>query len=302
MFYGLYGTIYIFLLFVASAIAFVSAFYLLKRENSRGAISLALSAIAAGVWSLGYGLELTNLGNLPQMLMWAKVQYLGIPYVSLGWLLFALNYCGYHYRWPLALLLTLIPITSTLMALSNDAHHLLWTQIALAPEGLLGLSHGPFFWVQASYSYSLFMMGSILLFYTLLRSPKAYRAQLSNLIVAASIPIIGNIIYLSGLSRLDLSPLSFNITALAMFWGVFRYKLLDLIPLARSLAMEQFAEGMLVLDPQRRIVDINKTARKLFQREGELLGQPLQVIFPQGLKLLKDNAEKSRLSLGIRSF
>jgi PAS domain-containing protein len=48
-----------------------------------------------------------------------------------------------------------------------------------------------------------------------------------------------------------------------MALGVFRFHLFDLMPLVHSAIIDDLRDGILVIDEQRRIIDINRAALRL---------------------------------------
>ncbi len=68
-----------------------------------------------------------------------------------------------------------------------------------------------------------------------------------------------------------------------MAYGIRRYGLLDLIPVARGALIETMPDGALVFDAQGRLVDSNPAAREalrlaLGQLPTPLLGQPMSAL------------------------
>jgi PAS domain S-box-containing protein len=81
-------------------------------------------------------------------------------------------------------------------------------------------------------------------------------------------PWIGNALYVTGLSpfpNLDLTPFAFTLTGLAATWGLFRFQFMDVVPIARDTVIEGMRDGVLVLDKQNRIVDINPIAIEMLE-------------------------------------
>jgi PAS domain S-box-containing protein len=76
--------------------------------------------------------------------------------------------------------------------------------------------------------------------------------------------VIINIITLSLRPILDYTALSFGLTGLAMGWSLFRYRLLDLMPVARDQVFESMLDAVFVLDPAGQIVDLNPAAEQIF--------------------------------------
>jgi hypothetical protein len=68
---------------------------------------------------------------------------------------------------------------------------------------------------------------------------------------------------ISPISGLDWMPISTFFTGVIFAWSMHYYRLLDLVPIARETWFEQMLDGMIVLDDQQRIIDINPSARKM---------------------------------------
>ena len=123
------------------------------------------------------------------------------------------------------------------------------------------------------------LAATFFLLWQLSRVAPPYRRQGRVLIVASVIPFLGE-------RRLDLdppanrgpvvdpTPFLFLITAFVLVWGFFRLRLLNLVPVARSLVLEQMADGVLVLDLFGRVVDANPAASRLLGREKFPHGRP----------------------------
>jgi PAS domain S-box-containing protein len=224
------------------------------------------------VWSFGYALELASAEQAVK-LFWARTQYAGIVSVPVAWLLFARRYAGggrRPRRRNLALL-AIVPLTTLLLAWTNDLHHLIWSEIELGTSGplsVLEMTYGLWFWIHSTYSYALMVFGTFLVFQYVLHSPRLYRRQARALLVGAFMPWLGNIISLLGLlgliplRGLDLTPFGFTLTGLACWWSLFRFGLLDIVPIARDAIIESMRDAVLVLDAQGRIVDLNPSAQR----------------------------------------
>jgi len=109
-----------------------------------------------------------------------------------------------------------------------------------------------------------------------------YRGQAAWLLLGALVPWVSNGLYLAGLNPLaplELTPFAFLVTGLVITWAVFRFHLLESVPVARARVIEEIEEGMLVLDGDNRIVDINPAACQIIGRSArESIGQPAATI------------------------
>jgi len=262
--------------------------------------------LAVFVWSFGYAFEIGATG-LGAKVFWAKVEYLGIVTVPFAWLVFALRYAGWDRlftRRNLALLAA-VPLATLLLVATNEAHGLIWSRTALSPSGrFLTLDYGAGFWVYWAYSYALLVLGTLFLVSMLVRSPRVYREQGAALLVAVAAPWVGNGMYVTGLSpapNLDLTPFAFLLSGAAISWGFFRFRLLDIVPVARDAVVEGMDDGVVVVDTEGRVVDLNPAARRILDRPGGVpVGDPLRRLAPGLDALLADASgeERSEVRLG----
>src|SRR5919199_57155 len=262
-------TPYSYLLLAVAAISAVLLFYSWRRRGTTGAQTLALLMAGVCIWAAGYALELSG-ADLPTKIFWARVEYIGIASVPVAWLAFALQYTGREgqsTRRNLALL-SALPLVTLLLAWTNEAHGLVWSSTRLNKDGpfpALEVGHGAWFWVHLSYSYLLLLVGTILPITMLTRSPHLYRKQNLALLVAVSVPWAGNGVYVLGLSpvpNLDPTPFAFLLSGMAIALSLFGFRLLDVVPVARQYVMEDMTDGVIVLDLQDRVVDINPAAER----------------------------------------
>lgn len=62
---------------------------------------------------------------------------------------------------------------------------------------------------------------------------------------------------------LDLTPFGYSLSGFVIMWGLFRYRLLDVVPVAHDTVVESMLDGMLVLDARDRVVDLNPAMRDM---------------------------------------
>lgn len=266
----------------SAAVAGTVAAYVWRRRPATGATPLVLMATAIAQWCLTSGLELASM-DLASKVFWSRAQYLGIVAVPVLWFCFALAYTGRENRLTRRTLslLAVVPAITLLLVWTNDAHGLIWNSIELNSDELLPmleLGHGAWFWIHTAYSYSMLLLGSILLVRAFTRAPHLYRGQAAALLIGAAMPWVANAAYVFGLwpmPFLDPTPFAFTIAGLATAWALLRYRLLDIVPVARHTVVDSMVDGVLVLDHQGRIVDINPAAcRFLGCTARDAVGQP----------------------------
>ena len=230
---------YFFPLVFSSAISAGLVIFLWRARTATGAKALIGMMTAVSVWSLAYAFDYAGL-DIATKLWWVRIEYIGIVTAPPLWLIFALAYTGEGRRISPALpvFLAFVSLTFWGMIWTNGQHHLVWRDAWLEGDPpLLSYDRGEAFWLLVIYSYSLLFAGTLLMLRTLIASHHLIRRQMITLIVGTGAPWLGNIVYLLDLELLrglDPTPFVFTISGLAFSLGFFRFKLLDLAPIARE--------------------------------------------------------------------
>jgi len=164
----------------------------------------------------------------------------------------------------------------------------------------------------AAYSYLMMLLGSLLLLRALHFYPPHYRGQSLILLLSATFPWFGNLLYLSGnipLQGLDPTPLCFALTGIVFAIDLLYLRMLFMLPIARGNAFNAMDDGIVVIDRDKIILDINPAAASLFGKPGAVLcGQRLQVAAllavtdQDGTHQVELNGPGSRSILEVRTF
>jgi diguanylate cyclase (GGDEF)-like protein/PAS domain S-box-containing protein len=257
------------------------------RRPSRTANALGLYLFSVAIWSFGYGFEL-QASTVGERIFWAKVQYLGPAGVSLAGLIFVFQYTGLNEwaRTSRIILLGIIPAITQILVWTNEKHGLIWRSHWLNTSGhfqVLERTHGPWFWVFLIYGYSLCLVGMLLLARIFFQRSGIYRSQAAVLLMGSAVPFIGNIIYsfgLGSLPHLDLTVFCFSVTGISTAWGLFRFQLPVIMPLARQIVLEGMSDGVIAVDLGGNVVEVNPEASSIFGRAAtQLIGQPAATAF-----------------------
>jgi PAS domain S-box-containing protein len=280
---------YVVTLFLAGTISAILSVCAWRIRSTPGTKPFAIMLLAIATWSLEYAFELHAV-LLSHKILWARIQYVSIVVVPLAWLAFVLQYTGrreWLTRRRLRLLLIVPAITLVLVA-TDPMHGLIFKQVALDSRqsyAILVRTFGYGFWLHSSYSYLLLLFGTVLLLHSLIRTPRRYKGQLVSLLIATLTPWIGNAVYIFGLSPLpplDPTPFLFFITGLSLSWGIFHYRLLGILPAAHKLVVNSMEDGVILLDTQQCIRELNPAAWALVSTgQTEVIGKPIASVWPQ---------------------
>jgi PAS domain S-box-containing protein len=218
-------------------------------------------------WCLGAGMEFFSIAVWAKV-SWVKITYLGVATVAPLWFIFVLNYAQYEkYVKPAHIrLLFLVPVIVIIMAFTNEWHRLLWPNIipiSSQPGAVLIYEHGPIFFVNIIYSFSLTIIGLIILIKMLISSSRKYRQQISILILVGLIPLIFSSLYafhILPIVGLDFSPFALVIAGMLLAVSIFKFHFLDILPVAHKILFKNMVNGVLVFDDNEKLMEVNSAA------------------------------------------
>ena len=268
-------------LFASTALSIWAAVVARTRRGVPGSAAFSWLMMAVALWSLASAMHAV-VDERDARIVIAKFQYLGVAPIGVLWLLFAGNYS--RMSWPLSsdrllrVAVWIVPAITFLLVVTNEQHQLHWAQIETVTTtagARLVYRAGPWYWVHVTYSYLLILIGTLMLVRGLRRFPPPYRRQTAMIIAGAVVPLIGNLLYLTS-GGVDLTPIAFTVSGACFTFGIYRYKLFGLVPIARDMVIDSMDDGVFVLDAQRRIVDLNAAAERYTGVSMLAVGLPIE--------------------------
>jgi len=286
-----------------SAVITLIASVVVLRRSAPGSFTLGLLLLSMTIWSGAYAAQWTGI-PFGAKLVWFKLMYIGIVAVPALFLVFALR-LTHHERWLTRrnlFLISIEPVFSLVLLWTNDLHHLYFTSLHPVATGslvIISLPHGPWYHVNLTYSYAVIIPALVLIFLTALRLGPLIRNQYLLILIACVVPWISSLyseLDLIASMGLDITPISFGLSGILLTFAMIRTRFMDLIPVARSHLIETMQDGVLVLDRQNRVVDINPAMEKF------LMGEPSTFIGKHAADILGYWIEKTEpLLKGIES-
>lgn len=296
------------IVFLFGVLTAVIALYAWRHRATRGSQMISLFMCSMAVYVLGYSMELASL-NLPTMLFWSKIGYLGLFLFPTLSLMFALQYTGRE-KWLThgnILLMFIIPTLLLIAKYSDDIFHLVYSSTWVDTSDiipLLGFTRGPIY-LFALYNSIPVGMGILLLWQKRKNGSPLYRKQVTFVALCAMAPMLVFFSYMSGfqlfpnLKYLDWNVFMYPLWGIVLWWVMFRYRVFELSPIARDAVFALLSDGVVVLDDQARLVDANPVALKIFGWSEPPIGQPVGQIFPTW-KDLRDVSQASGVSDPIK--
>jgi PAS domain S-box-containing protein len=265
----------------------IIAVYFPWRDVSRRAnlIGSSLLVIAA-LWILTHALEIgIPVASTKAYLMGLQLIW-GLIAITL-WLMYIIHYTATR-KWQSGRIYALfgfIPLLAILAVATNHSYGLMWTAPGLdvrAPYLPLKPAYGLAYWACMAYMGALIASGSLLILRKVVQRNDFRRWEPWTLILAAIIPLFVAFLEVTGFApsahlTVGITPFFSSVGSIILAWSLPRFHMQKVIPLARHTVFEQIGDGVVVLNMQNRVVDLNPAAERLAgTTSSEALGLPVE--------------------------
>jgi len=260
-------------LFASTVLSLALAAYGWRHRETPSAFIFFWFMLAIGLYALGQ--ELVTLSQSAKTAwFWDRFRYIPISSIPVLFLLFVLHYTGRD-RWltpRYVSILFIMPFITQIINWTDSAHGLFLAEVSYIKTGPImtyeTVIRGPWFWVHTLYSYLLLMVAFVHLIVRIIRSGYPYREQFFFLLLGVLPPLGANLIdtfsLWPGAGGIKLDSIGFTAMGALFAIALFRYRMLDILPIACDSIIENMKDTVIVLDPQNRIVALNPAARATF--------------------------------------
>ena len=245
-----------------------------------------LIMFAASAWSILYTLDLLS-ASLPQKVLFHNLRFLFLPFFSVLelWLVVAYVRKAEWLRLDWALAVLVIPALASVLALTSPFHQFFRYNFSLdtaGPVPVLHYSESLFYQFYNIYSFLLLGAAILILVSESRRSRTVWEVQTLLLLVALAFPTLIGVLFSAGMTPVpgvNMTPALLWIPAILYTLALFRYRFLDVIPVARSRLIETMNAPVIVLDPDGRVLDLNPAASGLLSTApGSATGKDIAVL------------------------
>jgi PAS domain S-box-containing protein len=300
-------------MFLAAAVTGLLALYALCRRQQTEALIFGLLMVAQTWSQFLYALNVSG-ANLETSYLANRLKYLGGLAVPPLWFVLALQYTHRGaFLTRRNLLLIFVPAMVMFPIVMTDPLTEWWW---------IGVKMGEFNGYPALFSegtsaiykinlvilYLYILAGVWLYIRFYLRTERIYRFQVLLMILAGILPVAANVITqgIRDIFPWGLESFFFTLSGLLVAVAIFRYRFLDIMPVARRAIVEQVPDGVIVADAHGRVIDANPAALAILRADGPITGRPLDESthipnLKQSLALIarsdEDSAERHDVSL-----
>jgi diguanylate cyclase (GGDEF)-like protein/PAS domain S-box-containing protein len=263
---------YVLVLILSALISAVLAIIAFRKIHAVGSPEMAGLMLSLTLWASAAagGAACTSL---IAKITWTVISYLGSQIVPVWFLLFIYTFTRQTRQFTLRekVALFFIPLITVSLAATNSYHGLLWSQVYLVRSPTLGMvaqfHHGPWFWVQLAYIYTVSGIGFITFLQAVGHYPFLSALYNRALLLAVLAPWLLSLLYVfrpESATTIDLAPIAFAWSGLWLFWAATRQGFLEFPSITREDMLERLHEGVLLFDAQNRLVEANLAARDFF--------------------------------------
>lgn len=251
----------------------------LCRKSTKLQTILLMVLVSTLINFVGYLFEM-QATTQTMALQAVKVIYLGKPFIILFIFIFFIERMGIKPPRFLYPTLGILHTAVSVLVITCDHHTLFYssidydTQHGLFPHLVLG--HSAFYMLYhiVILSYFVFMFGMGI---KRLRSTqnKREQVQIVYLNIISAVSVLGLLVFFSGLSGgYDTTIPAYLIATLLLLVLIVRYDLLDALSLVKENVMDEFAEGLLVIDQEENMLYANTKVQMIFSdlKKGDSAG------------------------------
>lgn len=246
-----------FVLLAISAVFSMSMtlFSFMRGKKNKTTYAFIFCHVIMTVWTLGQILENVSI-NETQKWVGTIIKYSAVVHTSGSWLIFTLLYTNRikNIKKTFSLIFVL-PLIFNLAVLTNQYHYMFFTSYSMQSR-----TYGIIFWMHTILSYSYLLHSIIILLITRFRCVEKHRTQYVLLALSIILPTALNVLYiLRAFGKApDFTPIGFVFSSFIFFVAVFKYRFLNLLPVAITDILDAIPQLIIALDSNNEINYTNK--------------------------------------------
>ncbi|MDT8719237.1 diguanylate cyclase [Clostridium sp. 19966] len=247
----------------------LASIYVACYASKRNKSYLSLALIPVSIYAFGYAFEILST-TIKQAEVWIRIEYLGIPFLGVFWMIMALDFTGNikKVKKSTLILLCIIPLITLILNYTNDFHHLFYKKIYMDYHGvfpIVEIVRGPGYWLNIIYTYALMIAGLIIFIASYPKASLIIKKQTVMLMVAWVIPWVADIVHLLGLLsfNIDLCPIALSFSSIIYSFAILKFKLLKLELIGIEKVFFSMVDGVIIFDTENNIVSLNEAAKKI---------------------------------------
>ena len=280
---------FLYLIISLITITFLIAFavYALRNRNSVGAYPFAIWLGFSSGWLLMQNL----LPYLPEELLLngLKAELFFLSFIPASFFLFIMQFTS-HKRWNNSWrqsMIFIFPLITVFFGLEPRFNAMIWQNLEYQRVNNLNLvSYGFGNWYILYWVFSIILYS--LIFHEIYNHSKLAinieKSQANLFKISAGISLIFSLLCIFPVYQpqiLQVTSIAFGVSGILIGFSLYHYQLFDLSPLIYHSLLENIDDGIMVVNSDYRLLQINQKAEELLGIQGkELIGQILHSLLP----------------------
>lgn len=205
------------------------------------------------------------------VLFWQAMKYTGIAFLPVFILMAAIEFSQFKPFFKTMCYKALFIMASiiVMVMLTNPFHHFFYKTISVSMEPFVSLqwTNGLWYWILTFYSFLLIILAVVSILIDFIRQPRIYKTKPAIILAGILIPTVLNILYDSAFTDqrfpIEVTPLTFIVSMLFVYYALYIYKPSHVIPIARDLIVDNTYNPIILFDNNYFTLDINKAFSSL---------------------------------------
>ena len=257
---------YLYCLIFTEILLLILLFFISKQKKGQIKTVFSLFIICLAEWTFCLILQICMQNTSIDPFFFEKLSAFGAFFspVSFYFLGKIFSQTKIKFKWYY-MLLFIIPVTSLLLALTNDYHHLFVKNYSIRVGETVW---GPYFTIHSTYTFALYFIGLLYFLKYSIKNSGFFSKQSILIMIGTIVPLIINFLGFFGIQMpVYMQPLSFLATVLFYSLAIFKFQFLRVTPIALQKIVDRISDSYIVLNDANEIIDFNKTFLNTFQIE-----------------------------------
>ncbi len=280
------------------------AVYSWSKRRVPGAMPLMLGCLFGTLWAVTVAMEFAAASSETKIFWFTFGALFELPIVI------AITCFVIEYAWPgrwltrrnLALL-SFPWFLNVVLILTNNSYHLVWLNFSVVGSSVLSqLNMGA--WLTTLYAFVILGGLNLIVFFWLFQRSLQHRWPVVLMLAGQ---VVGRIFFMLELTFIIQSKLPLDVMGMAFEFlmyamALFSFHIFDPIPMAHQMVMKQLRAGILVLDPQLRIISLNPSTQAILgMPEKQILHHSIQEFLPFGDEQTQPELTEIQLETGAET-
>ncbi len=239
-------------------ISLIGAYIFRMKNKQQIHYVFLLNVLFMFIWSICRLIQISVQENKELVILLEHISYIGVILVPISLLFTGIIYAKTKINISIKYLpLIIIPLISLVIVFTNEFHHLFIVEYSFISTGFI---YGKYYIVHEIYSYVCIVIGLYYLLYFSIKSSGFFSKQSMLIFVGVLFPLVVVLFSTQGIIEMPVfyENISFSFAVVCFAISIFRYKFLNVIPIALKNVVDNISDAFVVIDEQANIIEYNK--------------------------------------------